>query len=72
MSEADDKPLVLAQACEIFGVPRRTLTGAVQRGALPGEKIGTQWTVKAPDVQRWLRYGKHKPGPVKGSRNAMT
>ena len=68
----EEKRLALAEACEQFGVPRRTLTGAINRDALPGEKIGSQWTVKATDVAHWLLHGKHNPGPVKGSRNAMT
>jgi excisionase family DNA binding protein len=48
-----------------FGVQRRTLLAAIERGALAAEKVGKMWVVRPSAVQRWIDRGKHTPGPPK-------
>ena len=56
-------PMGLADAARMCNKNRRTLTAAVQRGVLPGTKIGNMWTVKPADVAYWLNFGNHTGGP---------
>jgi excisionase family DNA binding protein len=55
--------LTLAQAAARYGQPRRTLQAAVTRGHLVARRLGWLWVVRDSAVERWLREGKHRPGP---------
>jgi excisionase family DNA binding protein len=45
--------LSLREAAAQYRIPVPTLRAAVQRGALPGKKIGSQWVVEAQSVENF-------------------
>lgn len=57
--------LSLSDAAKRYRVPVPTLRNAVQRGLLPGEKIGSQWVVRAEHVEQYVSHRPRRGRPSK-------
>lgn len=51
----DMPPLSVAQAHEVSGVPRRTITYAITQGQLKAARLGDgAWMIEAGDLDEWI------------------
>ena len=65
--------LTTTQAADIAGVRRDTISKAIQRGALPAERILGRWAIKPADLDAWLKDASaHKSGWRKGKGRRRT
>ena len=58
---AKNDTLTIAQAIEIAGCSRATLSRAARLGELKAKKIGTQWTIRRADLDAWIAAGGYEP-----------
>lgn len=45
-----------------LGIPKSTLYRLVQRGRLPGHKVGRAWRFDQAEIDEWIKAGGSKPG----------
>lgn len=56
----DDQHLTTAQAAKRVGVTRRAILKWIERGRLPAEKHGRDWSINPADL---VGLSREKPGP---------
>lgn len=61
--------LTLQDAGKLIGEKPATLSKAILRRLLKGEKFGGLWAVETGELQRWKLHGNHSTGRPKGARN---
>ena len=69
---AQDEVLTLKEVAALLKIAERTAYMMVQRGDLPGFKVGGQWRFERKDIDAWMnaqKRGEHRPG---GSANDGT
>jgi excisionase family DNA binding protein len=49
-----DEIMTLTEVSEYLKIAERTLYGYVQKGMLPGIKIGSAWRFRKSDIDAWL------------------
>lgn len=50
----DDDILTLQELSEYLKIAEKTLYGYVQKGRIPGIKIGSAWRFRRADIEQWL------------------
>lgn len=59
--------ITVAEAAQTAGVSPSTLRRAAQVGNLPNAyRSGRVWLTTLPDVRRWLKGARHRPGRKPG------
>ena len=49
--------LSVAQAHETTGIPRRTITHAINKGWLKADRLGAgAWTILPEDLEEWVQH----------------
>ena len=62
---SQDEVLTLKEVAALLKIAERTAYMMVQRGDLPGFKVGGQWRFKRKDIDAWMEEQKrvdHKGG----------
>ena len=59
-----DKQIKLSVAAKHFKIPVSTLRRAAMNGTLETEMPDSEYLTTLRKVEKWIREGKHKPGPV--------
>lgn len=57
-----DEVLTLKEVATLLKIAERTAYMMVQRGDLPGFKVGGQWRFKRADIDRWIEEQKSETG----------
>jgi len=50
--------LTIRDVAEYLKVTEKTVYGLVQKGKIPGFKVGGQWRFKREDIDQWIEDGK--------------
>jgi len=50
--------MTLREVADYLKVAAKTIYGLVQRGRLPGFKVGGQWRFRRPDIEAWVEAQK--------------
>ena len=64
-----EEVLTLKEVATLLKIAERTAYMMVQRGDLPGFKVGGQWRFKRVDIDAWMEAQKRveRPGPERGA-----
>ena len=65
----NEEVLTLKEVATLLKIAERTAYMMVQRGDLPGFKVGGQWRFKRVDIDAWMEAQKRvdRPRPERGS-----
>lgn len=58
--QVEQKPLTVNEASDYLRISSKTLTGLLMRGEIPARRIGRQWRIFKPALDRWLAGGTSK------------
>ena len=59
-----DEVLTLKEVASLLKIAERTTYMMVQRGNLPGFKVGGQWRFKRVDIDNWIEVQKREGKPL--------
>jgi hypothetical protein len=62
---SDQELLSLSEAAKKYNIPIPTLRVAVQKGAIEGRKIGSQWVVLPQSVEDYITHRPRRGRPPK-------
>jgi len=62
-----DEVLTLQEVAALLKIAERTAYMMVQRGDLPGFKVGGQWRFKRVDIDAWMEAQKRTDRPCRDS-----
>ena len=60
----NDSVMTLEELASYLKVPKSTLYKLVQKGSIPGQKIGKQWRFARVSIERWLDAGAKQNGVI--------
>ncbi len=56
----NESVLTIKQIAEYLHVTERTIYNLLQRGELPGFKVGVAWRFRKEDIDRWIQKNMKK------------
>ncbi len=56
----NESVLTIKQIAEYLNVTERTIYNLLQRGELPGFKVGVAWRFRKEDIDRWIQKNMKK------------
>jgi len=59
----NESVLTIKQIAEYLNVTERTIYNLLQRGELPGFKVGVAWRFRKEDIDRWIQKNMKKQNP---------
>jgi len=52
--QLEEKPLTVNEAAYYLRISSKTLTGLLTKGEIPARRVGRQWRILKPALDRWL------------------
>lgn len=56
----NESVLTIKQIAEYLNVTERTIYNLLQRGELPGFKVGMAWRFRKEDIDKWIQRNMNK------------
>jgi PTS system nitrogen regulatory IIA component len=64
-----DQALTIKELAKYLNVTRRTIYNLLERGELPGFKVGANWRFRKEDIDKWIEDSKKMNVPAKKRPN---
>ena len=61
--------LTIRELAKYLNVTERTIYNLLDRGELPGFKVGVNWRFKREDIDKWIEENKKKNAKLKKHQN---
>lgn len=64
-----ERTLTIKELAKYLNVTERTIYNLLERGELPGFKVGANWRFRKEDIDKWIEDNKKMNVPAKKQQN---
>jgi len=64
-----ERALTIKELAKYLNVTERTIYNLLERGELPGFKVGANWRFRKEDIDKWIEDNKKMNVPAKKQQN---
>jgi len=64
-----ERTLTIKELAKYLNVTERTIYNLLERGELPGFKVGANWRFRKEDIDKWIEDNKKMNIPAKKQQN---
>ena len=64
-----ERTLTIKELAKYLSVTERTIYNLLERGELPGFKVGANWRFRKEDIDKWIEDNKKMNVPAKKQQN---
>lgn len=64
-----ERALTIKELAKYLNVTERTIYNLLERGELPGFKVGANWRFRKEDIDKWIEDSKKMNVPAKKQQN---